>query len=161
MIKILIVLVILACIGPFILKAPDGKPLMTLDDLKPVFPEVLIDLLSKNAQRSLKDAAAVNEPIKVYKWQDEAGAWHFSTDPNDADRGEVMELDGNINIIPALMPRAERDSAATTTASVSGMPSLTTIPIGQAQDVIKSAENLQMTVDSRKAELDKALGKDN
>ena len=161
MIKIMIVLVILACIGPFFLKGPDGKPLMTLDDWKPEFPEVLIDLLPKSAKGSLEDEAAVNEPTKVYRWQDEDGIWHFSTDADDADRGEVMELDGNINTIPAFVAPVKQESAPSTTASVSAMPSLTTIPIGQAQDLIKQAKNLQMTVDSRKAELDKVLGEDN
>ncbi len=64
MIKVMVFIVILACAGPFFIKGPDGKPLLTID-------EFMADLSPANLiPNAVKSAAERSAPAltKVYRW---------------------------------------------------------------------------------------------
>ena len=93
---LLAVLVIGGLVLPLFINGPSGKPIMSLSDWKP-------DL--QNASPEINGISA--EPIKpksgdaVYKWQDEQGRWHFSSEqPADVDRVEREHLPELENVIP-------------------------------------------------------------
>ena len=148
LVKILIVVVILACLGPFFIKGPDGEPLMTLDDLRPEAPEL--------------PSVAPAEPVTVYKWQDENGVWQFSTEPVDGVEAETMQLDGKVTTLDALTPEDYRRASGEPTrdrpASFEAPSGLMSVSPDKVQEMMDTVNTLQDTVDERKAEMDKVAG---
>ena len=152
MIKLLIGLLIIACILPLFIKGPVGKPIMTLDDWKPEVPESLSGLADDARQE-------VKEPATVYKWQDEKGQWHFSNQPPDIPEGaEEMELTGDINIMDAYVPPEPEPTTTTAAANVPGITGPMTVAPEQVKEMMETVTNLQQTVDDRKKELDQMTG---
>jgi hypothetical protein len=151
MYKIVIGLLIIGLVGLFVVKGPDGERLLTLDDFTPDLstPESLSDLL--NSDR----AGEQPEPTRVYKRKDENGVWQFSNLEEDSVGAEVIELDGDVNIIPAIDVDAHVADEARDSIS---RGSQTALPFAEALDGLDKARKLQQTVDSRKADVDKALG---
>ena len=135
----MIVLVILACIGPFFIKGPNGKPLMTIEDLLPAGASEPAPIESKT----------------VYRWQDENGVWQFSDDPAAAGLAEQMVLDGNINTMPAIEVPPPQQAAANKLepagVAVGG------VSVRQTAQMVETVTNLQETLDQRKVELDETL----
>ena len=154
MIKLLVGLLIIACIAPLFLKGPDGGPIMTLDDWKFEIPDSVTALFDKGSEMTLGDDAALGaESTTVYKWQDDDGQWHFSTTLPAQQVVEEMELSGDINIMEAYVPPPEEVIAQTSAA-----PSMPTGPLSvspdQLKDMMETVNNLQDTVDQRKANID-------
>ncbi len=151
MIKIMIAVVILACIGPFFIQGPDGEPLITIEDLKPDF-----SLPSVTAKLDDRDDSG-SKPVKVYKWQDEEGNWHFSNQPVDAEGAETIELDGIINTMPAFKAPEKKK----TTVAAASQPNTTLVPtISQGLETLNQAKQLQSTIDQRKADMDRIIQTD-
>lgn len=142
--KIMILLVVLAGVGLFLLKGPNGEPFLTLDDFTPD-PQIT-DVLAQKP-----------EPVTIYKWQDEDGAWHFSNEPVDVEGVETMVVDGDINIIPAVTTSrssaAKRPDAKAYSSIPAGMTSVAPEKITEMMDTVN---NMQEMVDERKANLDRA-----
>lgn len=149
MIKLMIFLLIAAFAGLFFVNGPDGTPVLTVDDFMPEMPE-------------LDSASPTPQPTKVTKWKDENGVWQFSDRPEDTLLGETIELDGDINTMPAVDTSVLTQDGRTSTQSAApaiSLPSgLTTVSGDQAQQMMDTVTNLQGTVDDRKAELDKLTG---
>jgi hypothetical protein len=125
-VKLMMFLVVLALAGPFIMRGPDGRPLMTLKDLKlPDFslPSSAPETLSGQEQQAWiswsKDENAPKqakvyvidptnqEPIAAragvfYRWKDSSGSWQFSNVPNPDTPNIVVETDPNANILQSL-----------------------------------------------------------
>lgn len=145
-IKIMILIVILACAGPFFIEGPDGEPLLTLGDLMPSAADVP-DVLPP-------------EPVTVYKWQDENGIWQFSTEPVTG--AETMELDGQVTVMEALDERELRrlsSDSASPPANFTVPSGLTTVAPDKIEEMMKTVDSLQTTVDDRKSQIDKAVKK--
>lgn len=114
-IKLLVLILMIGVVALFIVKGPDGQPLMTLDDVKARLETVPPELLPGDIQAAVDDliesASGLTPEIfkesqqpsitKVYKWQDENGIWQFSNSPVDKEGVQIVEMDGQINIIPA------------------------------------------------------------
>ena len=142
LIKAMIFLLIAAFAGLFFIEGPNGEPFITLEDLMPAVPEVETTTI----------------PTTVYKWQDENGVWQFSNQPRDEDLGELVELDGNINTMPAVDTSILKTSPVASGSQAGGMkiPSgMTTVPGDKVEEMMNTVNNLQQTVDDRKAQLDK------
>lgn len=127
-IKFILFIVVLALAGPFLLKGPDGKPLMSLKDLKlPDFslPEAVkpppkqldgkdkeawIGWSKDNKPKAPKvyvidpqaKAPIQSRPGVFYRWKDSEGSWQFSTKPNPNMPNIVIETDPNSNIVQSL-----------------------------------------------------------
>ncbi len=147
LIKIIVLIVILACVGPFFIEGPDGEPLLRIEDFMPSSPD-------------LPDVAPA-EPVTVYKWQDENGVWQFSTEPVEGVDAETMELDGSVTVMEALDPRELRRLQGDEPESPSfNLPSgLMTVAPDKVEEMMDAANNLQSTIDERKEEVDKQVGK--
>ena len=152
MIKLMIFIVIIACVGLFFIKGPDGTPLLSIE-------EFMADLSPANFSASdllpsaVQSAAESSAPAitKVYRWQDENGVWQFSDNPNDEPGAEVMELDGKINTIESVAPQPKKKSPA-------GIPGVATVSPAQAGQLIDTVKNLQENIDQRKADMDALTG---
>lgn len=128
-VKFMMFLVILALAGPFIMKGPDGKPLMSLKDLKlpsfsPPIPKSPPKELTGNDQEAwiswakdthqkhspkvyVIDPRNQQAPIQAragvfYRWKDANNVWQFSTKPNPNLPNIVVETDPNLNIVKSL-----------------------------------------------------------
>jgi hypothetical protein len=143
MIKLIVGILILACGSLFFIKGPDGKPLMSLDEL------------SSGPKSSAAETNRNIEPTKVYKWQDEDGVWQFSNTPVAEHEAEVIVLDGQINTMDAYVAPKKVKNAGVSN-SFSALPSgLTTVSPDKISEMMDSVNNLQNTVDQRKAEIDR------
>jgi hypothetical protein len=129
-VKLMLFLLVLALAGPFVLKGPDGVPLLSLSDLK--LPDVSSVLPAKDValesasepggqqwiQWSGRDAAPFN-PDKLtreqlaqldireqaniyYRWQDQNGVWQFSSLPNRNTLNHVVRTDPDANVLQSL-----------------------------------------------------------
>jgi len=114
--KIMIKLMLLALVGllvaPLIIKGPDGKPLMTVQDLD-------LNLPSVSPASAYKDPSYRSSGLTtVYKWQDEHGQWHFSDNQSQGSNHQTLKYNPKANIIQSL-PK-EDDSQQTTLSALSG-----------------------------------------
>jgi len=125
-IKILLFLIVLALALPFVLKGPDGQPLMTLDTLKqPDFGiSEIFDRLSEVSNPFSSDPDGgewrtdgsaqprLSGKTQVYSWRDEQGNMHFTNEPPPQGRqAKTIQVDPNINIMPAVkLPEVVPDS---------------------------------------------------
>ncbi len=140
-IKLMILLALGACVAPFVIKGPDGHPLMTLDDLKP--------------EQSIVPAGPP-EKVTVYRWQDENGTWHFASDVVEGIEAEAVELDGVITTMDAQETRASATSSLA--SGVSSLPDgLMSVSPDQLGEVVDTATNIQQTMDERKKTLDQMM----
>jgi|TARA_Y100000310_G_scaffold331425_1_gene404971 hypothetical protein len=153
MIKIMIALLIIAFGGLFFIKGPGGEPFLTLEDLKPDLS--LPDAGSLTASKEDPDETS-GKPVKVYRWKDDEGNWHFSNKEEDAEGAELMEVQ-ETNTIPAFKapPREKKTKVAASQPVTAPIPG-----IGQGIDTLNQAKQLQSTIDQRKADLDKVLQAD-
>jgi len=147
LIKVMIALLIIACIAPMVIKGPDGEPLMSIEDWIPSTPTIPDELQSDD------------EPTTVYKWQDEDGNWHFSNTPAQAQAGaEKLTIDSSsVNTVQAV--KVPKSGLQTTGGSTPQIPSaLDAMSPDNVQELLKNVNNLQEVVDQRKAEIDKRTG---
>ena len=145
LIKLMLFVVILACAALFFIKGGDGKPLMTIEKLFDGLPSSPSGLLSGETETPATPALT-----RIYKWKDENGVWQFSDSLIDKEGAEVMELDGQINIVPAFQPPGRVDEEKTPVA----IPGVMTVSPQEAGNMLDTVTNLQETMDQRKADMD-------
>jgi hypothetical protein len=81
-----------------------GEPLMTLDDWKinvPVQLKGLVGNLTSGAIKSL--SVQEQQPMLVYKWQDDEAQWHFSNAPPNFEIAEGIEI-LDVKLMEAYVP---------------------------------------------------------
>lgn len=153
-IKLMILVVALACVAPFFIKGPGGKPLMTIDKL----------LVNEQRHSALSAAKTKPEKVKVYKWKDKDGVWQFSNMPVDVEGVQVMELEGAINIMPAATAKPERVAERAVQSKSPSIPSgiggisPDSISPEKVKQAMETATHLQETIDKRKEDIDEAIG---
>ena len=128
-VKLMLLALVLALAGPFVLKGPDGQPWLRLTDLK--WPEFSLPASSSgsaplsaptqadskqwirwskdalpNPDRLTREQLALLD-IKVqahiyYRWQDANGTWQFSTLPNRNTTNIIVRTDPDANVLQSL-----------------------------------------------------------
>lgn len=130
-VKLMMLVVVLALAGPFFLHGPDGRPLLTLDDLKlPKFdlpalpaaapadgkpaadPQQWIQWSDRSGSTTLNPDRLTREQLAIldikaqdnifYRWQDANGVWQFSTLPNRNTLNLVVRTDPNANVLQSM-----------------------------------------------------------
>ncbi|TQV82523.1 DUF4124 domain-containing protein [Exilibacterium tricleocarpae] len=165
-IKFLLFILVLGLAGPFIMKGPDGRPLM---DARQFIPDVASwpsrlerwwqRLLSEGETLVEEGPAAVGK-TKVYKWRAADGSWRFSDAPNPDGQSEELWLDPDSNVIqstplPAQTEGVEKEAAQ---GPGNGIPLPLTVTPGQASKLIDDARKVQELMDQRNQALQEALG---
>ncbi len=127
---------------------------MTLEDWKIDVPVQIKDLVG-NLASGAKNPLPLEEqqPMQVFKWQDEQGQWHFSNAPPNLEIAEEIEI-SDVNLMEAYLPPAPPTEAEEST--VSGPMSVSPgIPQPeQVQEMMQTIEQFQETVNERKEILD-------
>jgi len=153
--KLLIAVLIIGIMLPFtILKGPDGKPLMSISDLKlpkfstPDLPE-LPDL------GGTSDSASVNGNNIIYKWTDAQGQLQFSSSPPpEGTEYTAKGYDPNTNLIQAVEIPAE-EVEVKTEAPESGKPAGSLDDIGEVyspekiEKLFEDAKNIEKLLNDR------------
>ena len=103
--KLLLTLLVLAVLAPFtILKDGEGRPLMSLTDLR--MPDVEVP----NIPDEIPVGSATEDV--VYQWKDAEGNLHFTSDPPPEGVEYVAKsFDPNANVIQSVKPKAESEVA--------------------------------------------------
>ena len=160
--KMMVFLLVAAFVGLFFIDGPNGQPIMTIDDFIPTVPDSISDLKPETPD------LAPSGPTKVYKWKDENGIWQFSNQEVDSKGNavEVMELDGDINIMPAIdIPAPSQEQVTKQSrpkSNLSKLPSgLTTVEPEKIAEMMDTINGLQDTIDQRKKDLDSVTGGSN
>ncbi|MBV1869909.1 MAG: DUF4124 domain-containing protein [Gammaproteobacteria bacterium] len=166
-IKVLLFIVVLGVAAPFIMKRPDGRPLMSVSDLAGDSALLtsfghMTRLLGFN-----KDSATLNgsddqrELTTVHKWQDEDGNWHFSDDEPENVASETLKINPNQNILEMndakLLKKIKGESEiasthkdlAPPTDMIPGMPT-----IDQAKKAMENAKAVQGMLDNHYKQLE-------
>ena len=173
-IKVLLFLLILGVAMPFILKRPDGRPLMTISDLasqdsggigsalstfKNLFKTSQLPTSDSIISKANKLGNAEDDFTQVHKWLGEKGQWHFSDQKPDSAKTELLRINPNQNILQlndlkrlkALQNKHAAEQQTTPASNtqvptdmVPGMPT-----IGQAKKAIEQAQGIQELLNER------------
>ena len=101
-------ILILAIAGLFVLKNPSGKAWLTTNDLLP--NTVLVEQKVKSITEQVLaayDNLSITEnsqksELKIYRWKDSSGNWHYSDTPQLSGNSEEVQFDANdITVLPA------------------------------------------------------------
>ncbi len=161
MMKLMIGLLIIACIAPLFIKGPDGEPIMTIDDWAIDLPEPVeaffSDLMSgRTPSTSAIPGTPDAEPAKVYRWQDENGQWHFSNTPPNMDVAEEIEI-ADVNLMDAYVPPEPEPEAAETSEAPASLPG--GVPgADQMQEMMDTVNSYQETMEQRNQALEEITG---
>ena len=113
--SLLFVLVLLALVAPLFIKGPDGRPMMTLDDWLPDTGGLFeggVELPSGGEMLKADTPGASIGQGKMYKWQDEQGRWHFSSEkPEGGVAVSVEELPDIENVMEAPVKESDNNSS--------------------------------------------------
>lgn len=158
-IKLMILLMVFAAIGPFFIKGPDGQPLLTIDDINaPALPSW--SELGDQARQGLASLNSSDESksLQVYKWTDGDGVVHYSNQAGAATDAKLTTID-KITVLPLDPAESGLSSEAQTTAPAIDLPtpSFTSIPIDKIPKLIEDAKQTQQRVVDRKKAMDAAI----
>lgn len=147
--KLLILAVIAALAGPFILKGPDGMPLMSWRDFLP-----------KGSVDSINSTINSVTQNKMYKWKDEKGRWQFGDNPPEGVSAVEMAVKTQINEMKTIeLPEGFKDEADRNKSKrfdpgeESATP-FSTAPLTQVPEMLDQIKDFQNTLDERKEKLD-------
>ena len=171
--KFLIVALVLAVLLPFtVLKGKDGRPLMSLGDLKapelslPQIPEATST--DNAASKSVSMPSAEGKDI-VYKWRDEKGELHFSSSPPpEGFEYTAKGYDPNTNLIQSLPVQSEATreiGAAEQKGEIAVNEDAAEDEIGnpyspeKVKKLMKDAKNIQKMLDDRFKQQEALMGR--
>ena len=173
-IKFILFLVVLAVAGPFIMKRPDGRPLLTINDIKSGDSSIMKSFKTLTGLfHSSKETLSLDDSLpedaerlltRVHKWQDEEGVWHFSDQQPEGETSETVEIDPNQNILEMndaevlkkLIGEKEEQTASASQAlepppnMIPGLPT-----IDQAKQAMDNAKAVQGLLDNHYKQIEK------
>jgi hypothetical protein len=154
--KLLITALVLAVILPFtIIKGRDGRPLMSISDLK--MPDLSMPGVPDSVDvPSLPGVSGSGRTDTVYQWRDKDGSLHFTTDPPPPGvEYTVKGYDPNANLIQSIKPESEEQVAEVESGESSDSSSAKDRGIGnpyspeRIEKLFDDAENVQKLIDER------------
>lgn len=147
--KLLLLALVLALASPFILKKPDGTPILDVSELL------------KPAKTMTEAILPSGEQPSLYRWKDEKGNWQFSDTPPESVNAQMMEVETKINSMKTIdlpegyqdKPKVENNRFDPTDGEGSSLP-LTTAPIEKVPEMLDKIKDFQQSLDDRKQQLD-------
>jgi len=157
---LLSIIVIIALMGLFVIKKPDGQAWLSLDDLSFKTHEI------ENTVKSLTNKFSVaydnytkedDSQLKIYRWKDNNGNWSYSDNPESAAHSEEVFLDPKaIVVLPAVelstntLPNSIKKHDKATPSTESNVPS-------KVLSIYKDANNVQNIMNDRQQTISKAI----
>lgn len=151
-IKLLLFIVILACAAPFLLKDPNGRPLLDMDKIPSLALPSLTDIKKKSAPLLI---SKVNQKkpidLQVYKWVDKNGVTHYS-DKNSPHYNSKLAEVKPLNIMPAQKLITQEKPI------ISNRPvGLTTIPMQDISKLMDDTKHVKEMMENRGSQIDRIL----
>lgn len=147
---IMIVLLVMAFVGPMFIKKPDGTP----------FIESPLDYFTSSSKDASSSPLGGSSMQSFYKWQDENGTWHYSDQPQAGQNIETVTVDTNVNLIQGLKVEKKKEYAvAKTNKPAAEMPSVPlpmTVPLDKVTQMLDDANNIQQLMDDRTDQIERA-----
>ncbi len=181
-IKLMIFMVFMALAGPFLLKGPDGRPLLTLQKLGVPSLTQMIAMVrngipspaTTNTEPSHTSVAPATRGNTFYKWQDKNGVWQFTSEPPPPPTTyNEIHTDPQANIIQSLpkntiantlgfsTPESSKEKTQDkekSAADVASGLSLTTVPVSQIPQLMDDAKMARELMQDHQKSLDQAIG---
>lgn len=154
--RLLLTVVVVACVMPFFLHGRYGQPLMTVAELKMPKLEMPDWSLTDSGQsvnegdRNLADdrPAGRADSVTVYRWQDDHGIWHFSDDVNPKGDSEAVNVSFNGGVSESgAEPSKPMTVASQALAEEDTLPP--TIPLLHAGETLDQARNVEKILQQR------------
>ena len=153
-VKLMALLLVLALAGPFFIKGPDGKPLITVASLKSsISAQWKRFTVDTGRSMGIEDAGKVD----VHRWQDENGNWHFSDEANPEGGSEVIQVDPYASRMDAFEPRPSRTREESSSSPGGGFPLPLTVSPGEAMQLIEDTQNVKETLENRTRDIDEKI----
>ncbi len=158
--KLLMALVVLAVIAPFYLKDKQGASLMSFSDLKmpnlstPEIPASIKSAVSEMRSDGTKSEETGNSQggsaIKIHKWKDEKGVWHFSSVDNSEkwEKSKVIVVNPGQNTFTATQPKKPEKEVARTNDIETVTPNIL-LPLTHGKATMDQAKQLQQLLEQR------------
>lgn len=164
-IKTFCVILILGCAGLFIIKKPDGTPLLSTKELLPDITAITSDIkkfisdaknvttsIGSNSEKNIEESEVKPTQSTVYRWKDANGQWQFSDNPPANQTVEAMNISGNLNkdlvatYEPPEEPTAENDATSDDDAQTESVIPMTVSP-DEVSKLMKDVNNIQKLMD--------------
>lgn len=150
---------IMALMGLFIFKQPNGQPWLSVDKLLPNTPAIeknISAITSKIKTISLSTDIEDSSHVNVYRWQDVNGNWSYSDKPNAAFDSEKLSLNPDeILVLPSFEP--PKNDVAKPISDEKRSLSPKTSPPSKVMELYKNANNVQKIMDGREQQISKAI----
>ena len=148
---IMCVLVAIAFAGPMLMKKPDGTPFM----------ESPAKWFSTDSENSQSNEFSSMSTQSFYKWQDEAGTWHYSDQPQAGQKIETVTVNTNTNLIQGLRIEKKKEQVdvadkAPEKVETPSIPLPMTVPLDKVSKILDDANNIQQLMDSRNDKIEQA-----
>ena len=154
------VIVIIALMGLFVIKKPDGQAWLSLDDLSFNTHEIENTVKSLTSKLSVVHDNYTKEDdsqLKIYRWKDSKGNWSYSDNPESEMQSEEVFLDPKaIIVLPSLelstndLPNSIKKHDTVSSSTESNAPS-------KVLSIYKGANNVQKIMDERQQTISKAI----
>jgi len=160
--KMLMALVVLAVIAPFYLKDNHGMSLMSLNNLK--MPELSVPELPEGVKSAISemtpsDSLASEEsensqkqaPVRVHKWRDEKGVWHFSNveNPKKGQRSKVVLVDPGKNTYNTTVANQVKKKASDIADDVENIKASPLLPLTHGKETMDQAKKIKELLEKR------------
>jgi hypothetical protein len=148
--KLIILGLITALAAPFIIKKPDGTPMMTLKQFMPD---------ATSSINKLKNMA--KEDPQLYRWKDEKGRWQYSDTPHESQSAEKFAVKSQINSmktieLPEGFRKPEKEESFDPLSNDGIRMPVTTAPLSKVPEMLQQIEDIQGKFDARQKQLDAA-----
>ena len=159
---------VLAILLLFVIRGPDGRPLLTKDKIKA--PRIELHGFSKvKGLFEKKDPPVKKEPpaqntTRMYKWRNADGVWCFSDKLNADGPYEVIHVKPRTRTVQTDEPEIDEDMEDQETDSLSednektaSVPLPEIAPVFQGHRLIEQAKELKIQVEERNREMDRLM----
>lgn len=161
----MLLILILAMAGPFILKGPDGHPLMNVKDLSAQMAVVrngarqYWEWFRGKAGQTIQRGKPAGAQQRIYKWKDAGGEWHYSDKINPEGSSQEIHINPDVNVLAPVPIRSDEhvnqpaqvSRPAHENRSYPGFP-LSVSP-GEAARLINDAKGIQGMMDERSKQI--------
>tara|TARA_R110001583_G_scaffold65464_1_gene189101 strand:- start:675 stop:1199 length:525 start_codon:yes stop_codon:yes gene_type:complete len=159
---LLSIILIIAVVGFFVFKQPNGQAWLSIDDFVPntqIISEK-INLATNKINAVFKKPISKNDStIKVYRWKDSNGNWSYSDKPKASIESEEMLFDQeNIVVLPAFdQPTIDALNSNPKGKYDNDAPNTLLSKPGKVLELYKDAKNVQKLMDTRQQNISKAI----
>ncbi|MEO1575091.1 MAG: DUF4124 domain-containing protein [Pseudomonadota bacterium] len=115
-VRLMLLVLVLAIAGPVFLKGPDGRPMMTMDDVRVTLARTSNSMkmqwrrLRGDVGQALGDENAGK--VEMYRWQDASGQWHYGDEVPEGITSETIYVDPDASRMDPIEIRPrERETA--------------------------------------------------